>query len=470
MTCKNCGAPLPPFTFGRCDCSKNPGTHLKKRTFSEYEASRDDSDSDSDPVESQPQKKLKREHTSLSVLFIPFDAGGTSRTQKGLSGFGTRGEIFLEEEGSLRRMPFDKGFLDKRELDRMPPMTTKELVSMSTNPKVTLAFRPEDAQPLLSKIEENKVRWDLDYDAIACAAVGKLSTDHDRAWEKLLFGHVKVGSKSSRVRCGCGMHAQPPAAVPRVFPDLIFLSEELNYNKFPDALTVHGVKYLRVNESALAYNAQGGVKDWKQQIAGYVRSTHRSDDEKQASFSAKRAVTDNNENVLLVTKDLAGIELVACGVHFSAKYVSECKNSDVKARAVLDKKIAWSQSKGVGADLLIGDFNLDCSFDPRFMPEYVSGPQFISVGQRIEQVVSTRASNTSQDTPQRFMNAVVTNDSTTIEPTRFSGIARPVIGDQSLESSYYSDHPWIFVTVKKQDTPPAVGFPNVPAFSLLTPK
>ncbi|NRD64992.1 hypothetical protein HRD49_24870 [Corallococcus exiguus] len=463
MNCTNCGAPLPPFSFGRCDCSKQPGTSSKKRSRAEYEATNQPSGSNDSAI----LKKRKRQHSALSVLFIPFDAGGTSRTQKGLSDSGTRGEIFLSEKDSFRRMPFDQAFLEKRDLDLMPPMTPKELVSMSTNSNVTLAFRPEGANPLLSKTVENKVRWDINYDVIACAAVDKLGSEHDRDWEKLLFTHVAVGSRQSRVKCGCTQHLTPPSLVPKVFPELIFLSEELNYNKFPDELTVHDVKYLRMDESALPYNDQGGVKDWKQQIAGYVRSAHRDSEEKQARFSAKRAVTNNNENVLLVTKELAGIKLVACGVHFSSKYVSACKNNDEKARAVLEEKIAWSKLSG--ADLLIGDFNFDCSFNPQFMPEYASGPQYISVGDRIEQVVSTRASNTSQDTPQRFMNAVVTNDSTQIEPTRLSGIARPVIGDQSLESGYYSDHPWIFVTVSKtRDNPLPEDFLKIPTLPMLT--
>ena len=67
------------------------------------------------------------------------------------------------------------------------------------------------------------------------------------------------------------------------------------------------------------------------------------------------------------------------------------------------------------------------------------------------------------------MNAVVTNNSTKIEPTCFSGIARPVIGDQSLESGYYSDHPWIFVTVsKKRDKPSLEDFLSIPTFPMLT--
>lgn len=464
MNCTSCGALLPPFTFRPCDnCRKQPSTVLKKRGRPEYEGSNQSS------ISSKPEarKKRKRERISLSVLFIPFDAGGTSRTQKGLSNFGTRGEIFLSEEDSFRRMPFDKKFLGKRDLSLMPPMTSKDLVSMQTDPKVTLSFRPEHAKALLSKTEDKKVKWDLDYEAIASAAVGKLGESHDREWEKSLFNHMLVGSRPSHIKCGCTKHVRPPSEVPRVFPDLIFLSEELNYNKFPDTLTIHGVKYLRMEESALPYNDKGGVKDWKQQIAGYVRSVHRDDDEKEARFSAKRAVTDNKENVLLVTKNLAGIELATCGVHFSSKYVSLCKNNDKKAREVLKEKVKWSKSNG--ADLLIGDFNFDCSFDPRFMPEYVSGPQYISVGGRIEQVVSTRASNTSQKAPQRFMNAVVTNNSTDIEPNCFSGIARPVIGDQSLESGYYSDHPWIFVTVsKKRDKPSLEDFLRIPTLPMLT--
>jgi hypothetical protein len=361
-------------------------------------------------------------------------------------------------------MPFDEGFLKERDLSRMLPMTSKDLVSMETKPGKTLSFRPEGPMSLLSKIEDKKEKWDLDYEAIACAAVGKLGSAHDREWEKLLFTRVKVGSRPSRLQCGCTEHFAPPSQVPRVFPDLIFLSEELNYNKFSDKMTIHGVDYVRVKESALDYNEKGGVKDWKQQIAGYVRSAHRDDDERQARFSARRATTDTNENVLLVTKELAGIGLVACGVHFSSKYVSQCKNNDKKAREVLEAKLKWSQTSG--ADLLIGDFNFDCSFDPRFMPEYVSGPQYVSVGTRIEQVVSTRASNTSQDAPQRFMNAVVTNNLTSIEPNGLSSVARPVIGDQSLEGGYYSDHPWIFVTVSKKRDKPALedllGFSTLP--------
>lgn len=446
MNCTSCGALLPPFTLGRCEtCLRGDQpttTHVNKRKRSEYEAH-------STPIvpEEQP-KKRKRTHSSLSVLFIPFDAGGTSRTKKGLSDSGTRGEIFLSESSSFHRMPFNKKFLNKRDLSSMPSMTPKQLVSMEVKPEVTFSFRPEGPKDLLSKRENGRDNWDIDYERIVRAAIDKLGSAHDRAWEERLFTHVRVGSQRTRLQCGCTRHWCATSRVPRVFPDVIFLSEELKYNQFPDKLTIYSVEYTRMKESALAYNEKGGVSDWKQQISGYVRAAHRDEDEKLASFTAKRDVINNKEKVLLVSKELSGIKLVACGVHFSSKYVNECKNNDEKAKRVLAKKVEWSGSAGV--DLLIGDFNFDCSFDPRFMTEYVSGPQYVSVGKRIESVIATRGSNTSQDSPQRFMNAVVTNTSTTIDPNRFSGVARPLVGDQSLEDGYYSDHPWVFVTVTKQ--------------------
>ncbi|KIG19331.1 hypothetical protein DB30_03887 [Enhygromyxa salina] len=191
-----------------------------------------------------------------------------------------------------------------------------------------------------------------------------------------------------------------PDGVPRAYPDVIFLSEEFKYNQFPDELLVFDVKYLKQAKSAQKYNEKGSPKYWKQQIACYVRAEHRSTHEANAVFAIKRRVTDNKENVLVLSKTLGGVQLSVCGVHFSSKYVGQCKNNSDKGKKVLAEKLKWSA--GLGVDML------------------------------------------------RFMNAVVTNDSTSIYRNTISGDARPVVGDQSTEDGYYSDHPWVFVTVGKK--------------------
>lgn len=455
--CSICNARATAYLAPTCHDQKMLSTVLAlKRKLSEISGEKAES---SKPRErrkfvSIPKRLKKPQQNSLSVLFIPFDAGGTYRTKTGLLGKGSRGEMLLSENDSFFRLPFSEDFLEKREFTMMPKMQEKDLVTIETEPDKGLLFRTDMTDKMMVVTTEKRQTWDVDYASIAENAVSKISRDHDRKWEKNLFFYAKVGKRSRYVKCDCIKKCLAPRAkVPRAYPDVIFLSEELKYNHFPDYLDVFGVRYIKQVKSALKYDEKGNVKQWKQQISCYVRSEHRDSHEKDAVFASKRRVTNNKENVLILSKKMGGVQLAVCGVHFSSKYVGQCKKKPEKSRDVLQEKIEWSKQDDI--DMFIGDFNFDCSFDYRFMPEYVSGPQYVSVGkhiksQRLERVISTRSSNTSQVDPLRFMNAVVTNDLTTIYPNHVSGIARPVIGDQSTEDGFYSDHPWIFVTVGKE--------------------
>ncbi|PRP96076.1 hypothetical protein [Enhygromyxa salina] len=457
--CSNCSATATAYLAPICHGQKMHSTTLvvRKRKFGDITPEK------IEPF--VPRKKRKfvvvrkappaPKWNSMTVLFIPFDAGGVSRTKKGLLEKGSRGEVLLSDQDSFFRLPYDEGFLNKRDFTMMREMEESDMVKVETQSKKGLLFRPDTTDKMMEeKVKGGRFNWNIEYDKIAEQAVSGISSEHDRKWEKKLFLFTKTGKVTSHVKCACTTsHFARADRVPRAFPDIIFLSEELKYNQFPDQLDVFGVAYVRQSSSALTYNKKGSPKDWKQQISCYVRTEHRSSHEQNAVFTTKPKVTDNKESVLVLTKKLGGVKLAVCGVHFSSKYVGQCKNNSSKGRLVLKEKLKWSEQEHV--DVLIGDFNFDCSFDSRFITEYVSGPQFIGVGeslstQRIERVVSTRASNTSQAGPLRFMNAVVTNDETIIHPNSKSGEARPLVGNQSTEDGYYSDHPWVFVAVGKR--------------------
>ena len=378
-------------------------------------------------------KVFRRTQMQISILFIPFDAGGTHRTKTGLQEKQTLGTMYPKIGGSYYQMPPSSStkIPSPSQFQKVPSQSMMMYGSRSGG----LPTKQEEDLPLMSKSMDGKQKWDFSYDGVVAEAIGKLGSKHDRDLHKKSFslkdsylGKGKYFTCDSPARS----HTYSKAKIPNIYPEIIFLSEESSNLPFPTELNPNGVKYLQAPTTA---------GEGKQKISVYCRENFLS----LVKVQVEAKQTDQGENSLIIRIITQNAKLSIAGVHFSAKNVSKLKYNPKKSGDTLKDKMTWCSKNFINA--LIGDFNFDCSqmWDYE-APVFVDGVDFMNDRDSSMCVEEMRFDNTSQKTPQRFMNAIcVFNSKVTTNP---KGTTCPLKGYQSTSTGFYSDHPWIYFNIE----------------------